>query len=123
MTIVIHNTKLFGGGRTDKHLPQTLRVSEVVEYYRWNLVVNAEDVMTKEEYSVNIPIIPMGMVKNKNAYWKKIRQAAEDEKQTILQACGKVPPELAASQKGIAVPTYTGKMARFRLSWQPHRRA
>ncbi|CDJ32625.1 uncharacterized protein EMH_0076540 [Eimeria mitis] len=113
MNISVHNWKPLNWAVSDRRLPDTLRISEVVTYYRWNLVVNVEDVVTKEEYSLNIPIIHMeeGPDLEEEDIYQAMGLAAAEEKESMLQACGNTPGELAASQKGIKVALYTGEIS------------
>ncbi|CDJ59622.1 hypothetical protein EMWEY_00023550 [Eimeria maxima] len=112
MTISLRNTKPLNRTIIEGHLPQELRVTSIVGYFRWNLVVNAEDVETKKEFSVSIPVISDSDAYSfiEDGIEKYVEVAAEQEKKAMLQACGNIPAKLAASQKGIALPYYTGQI-------------
>ncbi|CDI84848.1 hypothetical protein EPH_0059710 [Eimeria praecox] len=113
MTIVLENVKPFNWSIENKPLPQALRITGVVEYYRWNLVLTAEDIATKKEYLVNIPAADISKRSNfsEDAFREEMRRTAEHEKNAALQACGCMPAGLAASQKGISIPVYTGEIS------------
>ncbi|CDI86345.1 hypothetical protein, conserved [Eimeria praecox] len=111
MTIVLENVKPFNWSIEGKPLPQALRITGVVEYYRWNLVLTAEDIATKKEYLVNIPAADISKyTQSSEEFEEEMRQTAEHEKNAVLQACGCMPAELAASQKGIFIPVYTSEI-------------
>ncbi|CDJ59311.1 hypothetical protein EMWEY_00056840 [Eimeria maxima] len=113
MTISLQNLKPLSRGTTEGPLPQQeLLVTRILGYYRWNLLVNAEDVETKEEFSVSIPIVINSDLEgfDEDSAEQEVKLAAEQERETILQVCGDIPAKLAPSQKGIAVPYYTGEI-------------
>ncbi|CDI86212.1 hypothetical protein EPH_0068000 [Eimeria praecox] len=92
---------------------QRCRLAAVVGYFGWNLELSAEDIATKDKYFVNIPVsdskgFPMY---SEDVFDREMWRAAEDEKNAALQACGCVPAELAASQKGMCIPVFTGEIS------------
>ncbi|CDJ53859.1 hypothetical protein, conserved [Eimeria brunetti] len=115
MTIVVQKMQPLNWSVADRPLPQMLRITKVVDYYRWNLLVNAEDVVTKHEYSISIPIIDRSReaIYSEEELRDHMLQAAVEEKETMLQACGNISADLAASEKGLAVPLYTAEISGF----------
>ena len=58
MTISLRNSRPLSRSATEGSLPQqNLLVTRILGYHRWNLLVNAEDVETREQFSVSIPIM------------------------------------------------------------------
>ncbi|CDJ60741.1 hypothetical protein EMWEY_00034380 [Eimeria maxima] len=116
MTISLQNLQPLDRSSTEAPLPkQDLLVTGVLGYYRWSLVVNTVDVETKKEFSVSIPIVSNSDVDkyDDNGLEQQVRVAAEEEKGALLQVCGSIPAKSAASQKGVAVPYYTGQVLRL----------
>ena len=113
MTISLHNPQPLGGTSTEgPSSTQNLLVTRILGYYPWNLLVNAEDVETKEEFSVSIPIMSNSNVKKyaKDDLEQQVKLAVEQEQETILRVCGNIPAKSAASQKDMAVPYYVGQI-------------
>ena len=108
MVVALQDVQPWDMSVTERPAPQLLRVTEVVTYSRWNLLVNVEDIVTREEYSAHIPMIRDG---GEDVDKVQTQYSVEQERKSIIQAVGKTPAALAASQKGISVPQYTGRIS------------
>ncbi|CDJ31261.1 LOW QUALITY PROTEIN: uncharacterized protein EMH_0008530 [Eimeria mitis] len=88
------NARPLNWSMVDTPLPQKLRVTKVLDYYRWNLMVIAEDVETNREYSVNIPVIDRADCEGYDleTFQRLVRQTAREEEHAMLQACGEDHP-------------------------------
>lgn len=107
MTVVLRDVHPLNW--SDKSGPQMLRIKKVVDVLQWNLVAHAEDTRTGKTYTLHIPVIRKKWVDDMEValFLHRVREAATAQIESSLQACGNLPAEFVANQKGFAIPVYS----------------
>lgn len=106
MTVILRDARPLNW--SDKAGPKILRITKVVDVLQWSLVAHAEDLSGKT-YTFHIPVIRKKWVEDMDValFLHKVREAATAQTESSMQACGNLPAELVAAQKGFAIPIFS----------------